>query len=97
MPPKVAQSSDSKRKSDNEPFSDSPSSYWPEGWSWARYSNPEVDFSTLSEGEKDKMRRGLQEVLGDDGMRRLVLYIQQKKQRAGGQEATRTGCPTARI
>ncbi|KFY11917.1 hypothetical protein V491_06996 [Pseudogymnoascus sp. VKM F-3775] len=93
MPPEVAQSSDSKRKSDNGPFSDASSSYWPEGWSWARYSDPEVDFSTLSEEEKDKMRQGLQEMLGDDGMGRMALYLRKKMSEWEDKKLQEQGAP----
>lgn len=91
MPLKTAQSPGSKRKSDDEPFSDASSSYWPDGWSWARYSDPEVDFSTLSEAEKDKMRNGLQEVLGDDGMRRMSLYMRRKTREREDQKLREQG------
>lgn len=80
MPPTAAYSSAGNLERDNERFSDSSSSYWPQGWNWARYSDPDADFSTLSEEEQNKMRNGLQQVLGDDGMRRLWLHLDQKAQ-----------------
>ncbi|KFY11498.1 hypothetical protein V492_04424 [Pseudogymnoascus sp. VKM F-4246] len=94
MPPKIAQSPGNKQKSDDERFSDASSSYWPEGWSWARYSDPDVDFSTLSEEEKEKMRNGLQEVLGDDGTRKMSLYLRQKMREWEDKKLQEQGAPS---
>ncbi|KAK2595261.1 hypothetical protein QQS21_007048 [Conoideocrella luteorostrata] len=82
-----------KSGQDNEPFSDASSSYWPEGWNWARYSDPEVDFADLSEEEMDKMRNGLREVLGDDGMRRLTVYLRQNRRDWEDQKLIEQGVP----
>ncbi|KFY01714.1 hypothetical protein V490_00788 [Pseudogymnoascus sp. VKM F-3557] len=92
-PPMPPSSSSSKQKAKAEPFSDASSSYWPTGWSWARYSDPDEDFSTLSEEEMEKMRNGLQEVLGDDGIGRMSVYLRQKRQEAEDQKLRDAGVP----
>ncbi|KFX87311.1 hypothetical protein V490_08344 [Pseudogymnoascus sp. VKM F-3557] len=73
--------SNTKQPPKNEPFSDASSSYWAPRWSWARYSDLDVDFSTLSEEEREKMRFSLQDVLGgkaeevrDNTSRQQIAY-----------------------
>ncbi|GAB0139144.1 hypothetical protein EsDP_00007357 [Epichloe bromicola] len=52
-----------------------------------------MDFSTLSEEDKEKMRSGLQEVLGDDGMRKLTLHVRQTAREREDKKLDKQGTP----
>ena len=95
MPPDLPQSSGSKKRAadDGEPFSDASSNYWPEGWNWARFSDPNTDFSVLSEDERTKMFKGLEEVLGEEGMRRMTIYKRRRWQKQEDKRLRDEGVP----
>ncbi|PHH92850.1 hypothetical protein CDD83_4272 [Cordyceps sp. RAO-2017] len=76
-----------------EPFSDASSSYWPDGWDWARYSNPEADYSLLPDEELAKLRAGLLEVLGDEGLARMSIHLRQKERLWEDQKLREQGVP----
>lgn len=73
MPPKA-----STEKTEG-PYSDASSSYWPEGWGWDRYSDPNEDITALSVEEQEKIRDGIRDVMGDDGFEELMDYIIEKE------------------
>ena len=73
MPPKA-----STEKTEG-PYSDASSSYWPEGWGWDRYSDPNEDITVLSAEEQEKIRDGIRDVMGDDGFEELMGYIIEKE------------------
>lgn len=77
----------------DEPFSDASSTYWPEGWNWARLSDPEANLAALSEDEKIRMFNGLKEVLGEDGVSRLSVYRRRKYKRRQDQQLRDAGVP----
>ncbi|KAK2873337.1 hypothetical protein FQN49_002433 [Arthroderma sp. PD_2] len=87
------QSSDSKDRLADEPFSDASSSYWPEGWNWARFSDPDTNIMALPEDERMKMSTGLKEVLGEEGMRRMGIYRRRKWQKREDQKLRDQGVP----
>lgn len=93
MPPKQAPSSANDSVAQGEPFSDASSSYWPEGWNWARFSDPDADFFALSEEDRERMRQGLQEVLGDDGMRNLDVHLRIKARQRELEKLRQQGAP----
>ncbi|EFR03241.1 hypothetical protein MGYG_06243 [Nannizzia gypsea CBS 118893] len=95
MSPDTTQPSGNKeRPADHgEPFSDASSSYWPEGWNWARFSNPEADFTDLSEDERMKMLEGLEEVLGEDGMDKMRIYTERKSRKWHDKQLRDKGVP----
>ncbi|KAI0204200.1 hypothetical protein F4808DRAFT_371742 [Astrocystis sublimbata] len=70
-------------------YSDASSTYWPEGWSFAKFRTATIqDLNALPEGELAKMQAGLREVLGEDGVGRLAQQLyqeeQQRKRKADG-------------
>ncbi|KAM5430046.1 hypothetical protein McanMca71_007482 [Microsporum canis] len=89
----TVQSSGGKKRPADEQFSDASSSYWPEGWNWARFSDPNTDFSVLSEDERTKMFKGLEEVLGEEGMRRMTIYKRRRWQKQEDQRLRDEGVP----
>ncbi|EFR02326.1 hypothetical protein MGYG_05323 [Nannizzia gypsea CBS 118893] len=82
----ATQQPDSKKCSDTDgdgddvPYSDASSSYWPEGWNWARFADPSGYRTLLSEVSKDEFVRlfeGFEDVLGKEGMREMCKYTAQ--------------------
>ncbi|KAF3482060.1 uncharacterized protein GIQ15_04819 [Arthroderma uncinatum] len=85
--------SGSKGASVNEPFSDASSSYWSEGWNWARFSDPDANIMALPEDERTKMMSGLKEILGEEGVRRMHIYIRRKRERLEDKKLREQGVP----
>ncbi|KAK2816779.1 hypothetical protein FQN49_007992 [Arthroderma sp. PD_2] len=93
--PETNQPSGSRKRpaDDNKPFSDASSTYWPEGWNWARFSHPDTDLRDLPYGERVKMFKGLEEVLGEEGVDRMMVYKDRKNQRQMDKKLRAEGVP----
>lgn len=100
--PAPDQAAPSKRKlSNNKGFSgsgdslddygDQSSSYWPEGWSFARWRHVTTDeLAALPDGELERTQAGFRDVLGQEGFAKLgnLMFADEMKRKGGATAAS---------